>query len=152
MDGGTLGAALFLFGSLFSAAAGALLGGPGARSRIRWGVTGLILPFVVFFLLYRRARRGTVDTPQGRERPAPEPMPDLAGEDLSGLREPVTACPECGFLGVRPPGIGDGVWAGGGELIGVVCRRCDYRGIPLLFPTREEYVAFVRELKARPAP
>lgn len=61
---------------------------------------------------------------------------------------PVTVCPECGFLGVRPPGLHDGVFAGGGELIGVVCPRCAYRGLPLQFDDGDDYRAFVAGLRA----
>lgn len=150
MDGGTLGATLYVFGAAFSAIAGALLGGPGARSRIRWGVTGLILPFIVFFLLHRRLRHGNVEFEQGRPRVPPRPVPHVGGADISTLPEPVTACPDCGFLGIRSPGIQDGVWPGGGELVAVLCPRCDYRGLPLLFPRREDYAEYVDGLQHGP--
>jgi len=77
-------------------------------------------------------------------RPAPPPVPDAAA--LADLKEPVTACPECGFVGIRMAGIQEGAWPGGGSMMKVVCPRCDYVGLPLEFAKREDYAAFLAEL------
>lgn len=75
------------------------------------------------------------------------PVPAPAPEDLEGVPEPTTACPDCGYLGVRMPELRDGLWPGGGELGGrIVCGRCGYQGVPVSFERREEYAAFLREM------
>ena len=125
---------------------GALIAPRGRR--IHWGALATVLPVSIFWLLARRVtgREPVVDKPHAT--PAPVHAPP-EGEDLAYVPEPVKACPECGFLGIRPPGVQDGVWPGGGELILQVCPRCDYRGLPLEFARREDYADFLRRL-ARP--
>ena len=128
---------------------GAALGGPSRRGRGAWAMVGLLFPLALVVLLARRARHqgGLGVLPAGEGYPEPRaPVPVPAQDELSGVPEPVTACPNCGFLGVRPPGVQDGVWPGGGELMGVVCPRCGYRGVPVEFPRREDYRAFLAEL------
>lgn len=143
-----------------AAVVGASLAGPSRRSRIKWGCFCLIMPFVVLFLFHRRARGRTAEgeprfTPSNAKpaapgRPRPRPVPSPTQEDLRDVPEPVSACPDCGFLGIRMPGIQDGAWAGGGQIMFQVCPRCHYRGHPIVFGAREDYAEFVRELAAAP--
>lgn len=132
--------------SAFGFLIGAALGGPTRRGRGAWAMVGLFFAPALLLLLARRARGqgglGVLPDDEGFPEPhAPVPVP--AAEDLEGVPEPVSACPNCAFLGIRPPGVQDGVWPGGGELVGVVCPRCGYRGVPVEFPRREDYRAFV---------
>lgn len=117
----------------------------GRRERIRWAAFGLLLPPSVLWVIARRLR-----PEEPREdawvRAAPRPVARVEASDLGSLPEPVTACPDCGFIGIRPPGVQDGVWPGGGELIEQVCPRCGFRGLPMQFATREEYAEFVAQL------
>jgi hypothetical protein len=83
----------------------------------------------------------------------PEPIADLddaatdAVELLAQLDGPVSACPRCGYLGVRAPGVRDGLWPGGGETgARFVCPRCQYQGIPIEFDNGDDYAQWVREL------
>ncbi|MEA3198662.1 MAG: hypothetical protein QOE90_90 [Thermoplasmata archaeon] len=84
---------------------------------------------------------------------APRPVPPTTGalpgvEDLEGLPFPLTVCPDCGYPGVRHPGIRDGVWAGGGETgARFVCPRCGFQGIPVEFERREDYLGFLAALR-----
>lgn len=136
------------------------LAGPDRANRLKWvGFTLVAWPFFLVLVL-RRLRGRTADNqtpleaaapPEPRVRPVP-PVSPAGSDDLSGVPEPVKACPDCGFLGIRPPGIQDGVWPGGGELIFQVCPRCDYRGLPVEFQRREEYGAFLRDLAGDDAP
>ena len=130
---------------------GALLGGPSRRGRGAWAIVGMTFPPALVVLLARRARRqdGLGRLPPGEGYPEPHaPMPVPALADLDGVPEPVTACPNCAFLGIRPPRMQDGAWAGGGELLGVACPRCGYLGVPVEFPRRADYRAFVASLGA----
>jgi hypothetical protein len=132
--------------SAFGFFVGIVLGGPSRRGRGAWAIVGLLFAPAVLLLLVRRARGqgGLGELPEGEGYPQPaSPMPVPALADLEGVPEPVTACPNCAFLGIRAPGVQDGVWAGGGELVGVVCPRCGYRGVPAEFPRREDYRSFV---------
>lgn len=75
--------------------------------------------------------------------PVPLPTP----EATAALPEPVSACPQCGFLGIRPATMNEGIYAGGGELLSVeFCPRCEYRGLPARFPRREDYVDYLRSI------
>lgn len=140
-----------------AAVVGAFLGGPTPRSRLKWACFSLILPFVVLFLVYRRLAGQTAEgeplrtpaataAPVRRTRPVPRPVPPPSEADLRDVPEPVSACPDCGFLGIRMPGIQDGVWPEGGQIVFQVCPRCHYRGQPLTFSRREDYALFVDEL------
>lgn len=111
---------------------------------------GLPLTAIVALILYVRMRRARLTdapidvTPRADRRP---PIPPVDDATLADVPEPVTACPECAFLGVRMPEIRDGLWPGGGELGSrVVCPRCGYQGLAVRFETREDYGAFLREL------
>ncbi|GEM_PF-4565900 len=89
-------------------------------------------------------------------RPEPEqvarslaktPVPPVDDATLADLPQPLTACPDCGYLGIRPATVRDGAFAGGGTLLSQqVCPRCGYQGLPLSFEKREQYGAFLREL------
>lgn len=111
-----------------------------------------LLAGVGFWLLVAvgalRATRPAHDAPAPRPMPGPLAMPDAAA--LEDLPEPVTACPECGFVGIRMAGIQEGVWPGGGSMMKVVCPRCNYVGLPLEFARREDYAAFLAEMGAVP--
>lgn len=72
-----------------------------------------------------------------------QPVPPVPAEALASVPEPVTACPDCGFLGIRAAGAAEGTWAGGGELTLSACPRCGYTGQPILFRRRAEYATFV---------
>jgi ribosomal protein S27AE len=78
----------------------------------------------------------------------------LDAASLAAIPEPLTACGRCGYLGVRPPRISDGVYAVGGELLSlVVCPRCGHQGLPVRFDRRADYAGFVEELnRGRPRP
>lgn len=85
------------------------------------------------------------------EGPAPPPPVahgvDVDEVDLSGIPEPVEACPHCGYLGIRAPTVADGGIPGTAEISDVrVCRRCGYRGLATFFETREEYRGFLKGL------
>lgn len=60
----------------------------------------------------------------------------------------------CGSLDLALPGIRDGVFPEGGELMASVCRRCGFQGAPLLFSDRDGYEQFrvEREALYRPGP
>lgn len=129
-----------------AAAAGAILARGGWMNRVQWFAFGLLLPPVVLWLVARRIR-GDEATDEVAPRDVPRPVEAPAREDeLAHVPEPVEACPDCGFLGIRSPGVQDGVFPGGGELVMQVCPRCDYRGMPVRFERREDYARFLREL------
>lgn len=155
----TIAAMSYLLAPLWAALAFAL-GGPSRGSRWKWaGFTLLFWP-AILLVIARRARGRTADNedmatigqmPAPRVRPV-APMPPVQDADLADLPEPVKACPDCGFLGIRPPGVQDGVWPGGGELVFQVCPRCGYRGLPLEFPKRADYGDYLRQLAQTDAP
>ncbi len=141
-----------------AAIVGAFLGGPRTADRIKWGAFCLLIWPMVFLLIARRLRGQPADAAAatapdmgaasgaGQARTPPQPVRPVGTSDIAAIPEPVSACPDCGFLGIRPPGIQDGVAIGGGELIFQVCPRCGYRGVPVEFARREDYAAFVGEL------
>ncbi|MFA5862206.1 MAG: hypothetical protein WDA16_10980 [Candidatus Thermoplasmatota archaeon] len=109
----------------------------------------LILPlgplFLVPFAFLRREWKAAESAPSHRRVPPPIGVP---AEDVSDIPTPITACPDCGYLGVRFLGIRDGVWPGGGETgARFVCPRCGFQGIPLQFDEAADYVEFLRELQ-----
>jgi hypothetical protein len=143
----------YVIGIPIGIVAGAIAGGPRPMGRVKWACLGLIFwPFVVVAVVRRLRGLDADGEPVGGRPPAASPpatpvaVPSEA--DVADLPEPVTACPRCGFLGVRPPDVSDGVFSGGGELTFYVCRRCNFRGQPVLFRRREEYRTFVRDLNA----
>lgn len=74
-------------------------------------------------------------------------MPPVSLAELEGIPEPVTACADCGFLGVHPAQLEDGGIPGTSDLMSErVCPRCGYQGLPIELPTREDYVEYLREL------
>lgn len=95
---------------------------------------------------------------RGRSRlversPAPAvPIPPVPVAEVADLVGPVTACPRCGFVGIRPMTIGDGLWPGGGETDARrTCPRCLYIGLPIEFETAQEYAMFLRGLSEDPS-
>lgn len=84
--------------------------------------------------------------------PTPAPRPNVAVElpdadQLTAIPEPVQACPECGYLGIRAPTLRDGGVPGWSDLGDKrVCPRCGYQGLQVEFKTREDYVEFLRVL------
>lgn len=143
MDWGLALAMLWLLTAPVAALVGALVAKGGWRRKVQWAVFGLVFAPSILWLLARRGDTKPVSAPPERAPPMPAPAPD---EELWAVPEPVKACPRCGFLGIRPPGVQDGVFPGGGELIMFVCPRCEHRGLPLSFDKREDYAAFLREL------
>lgn len=122
----------------------------------------LAIPFeaIVAFVVYARMRDARLrDARLARTQldttPRPDRRPPVAPVDaaaIASLPEPVRACPECAYVGVRMPEIGDGLWPGGGELGDrIVCPRCGYQGIAVLFERREEYGAHLRDLAGQGA-
>lgn len=101
---------------------------------------------VVFLLVGWRMARQRPDIELLRARPVPPvEVPDAA--DVSDLPAPISACPDCGFLGIRMPQIEDALWPGGGELGDrKVCPRCGFQGLAVSFDSGDEYATFVRGL------
>ncbi|HEX2021797.1 MAG TPA: hypothetical protein VHH36_03740 [Candidatus Thermoplasmatota archaeon] len=122
---------------------------PQALQLLGFAVFGLGVP-LAFVLIGRRlafpsVRKETTAPPRAR----PPPMPVPAPEDVADLPKPVTACPDCGFLGIRMPQVADGLWPGGGELGDrKVCPRCGWQGLAVSFQTGEAYRAFLQDLAA----
>jgi hypothetical protein len=86
--------------------------------------------------------------PRADRRP---PVAPIAEADLVDVPEPVTACPDCGFLGIRMLGIQDGTIPGAAEIGDKrTCPRCGYQGLAVEFSTRSEYGAFLRDLAGEP--
>ncbi len=56
----------------------------------------------------------------------------------------IVACPSCGSKNIRQGTIGNGVLTGYTSLD--VCRDCGYRGMPIVFDSKEEYKKFLREI------
>jgi hypothetical protein len=76
------------------------------------------------------------------------PVRPVEEADVANVRMPVRVCPDCGYLGIRMPTIGDGLWPGGGETGDrMVCPRCDWQGLPVSFESREDYVEFLRAIQ-----
>lgn len=102
------------------------------------------------FWVIRRRKSSAPETPPRPPQsdapgplPPPVPIPELRA--LAALHEPVTACPVCGFLGIRS-GSGQSVYLGGPILAGCLCPRCGYRGLPLSVDKRADYIDFVGHL------
>jgi hypothetical protein len=74
------------------------------------------------------------------------PVPDAKA--LAALPRPLTACPDCGYVGIRPARFGEGAVAGLGDLMSMrVCGHCGYRGPPVEFDDSADYVAYVEGLR-----
>ena len=138
---GALGVAFLLAVVLLDDGAGAL--------GVALGLVALpflaALPLALMLVGWRLAhpRPMEPDVPRTRARPVPVP----AAEDVADLPEPISVCPDCGFLGIRMPSIGDGLWPGGGEIQDrMVCPRCEWQGLPARFDSRTEYRAWLRDL------
>ena len=118
-----------------------------------YAIFGVPLAAVAAFFVYRRVRRQRIDPTSAGSTPRRmrvRPTGAITDADVSDLPEPITACPDCGYLAIRMPGIGDGLWPGGGETGSrMVCPRCDWQGLPVSFERREDYAEFLRELAAR---
>lgn len=129
----------------------AFLAQGGPRQRIKWIGLAILLPPSVLWLAVRRMK-GDADEPDvDKPYVVPAPVgPVEPGDDIHLVPEPAKACPDCGYLGIRPPGVQDGVVPGGGELVFYVCPRCHYRGVPIQFARREDYADFLRKLAAAP--
>ena len=132
------------------------IAGPWAGVLLVVGSSVGLVAVVAMVVWWRARRRRTGREALPPHRPMPAPVPTL-GEDetievdvLAEVDGPFTACPECAFLGVRFPGIRDGLWPGGGETGGrFVCPRCGFQGIPIEFESGDAYAAFVRSLNER---
>ncbi len=86
-----------------------------------------------------RTTAAATAAPDETKAPMVEPMPPIDVDAAADLPEPVIACPQCFFLGIKSASVGDGIWPGGGELIHQVCPRCHFRGQPLEFGTAADY-------------
>ena len=129
----------------FAFAAGLLVAG------LPWAALGAAAQGLLVLAVARRLRRDREEPPVPELGPPPRPAAgiDLDEVDLSGVREPVEACPHCGYLGIRAPALPDGAIPGAAELMDVrVCRRCGYRGLATVFDTREDYRRFLKGLAA----
>lgn len=64
------------------------------------------------------------------------------------------ACLRCGSLDLAVPGIRDGIFPEGGELLSSACRTCGYQGAPVVFADRDAWLQFREERQAlyRPGP
>lgn len=122
--------------SLFAFAAGA----------VGLGIGGLVTAAALGAVGWRHRQQVFYDPPM----PAPRPnvaveLPDA--DQLTAIPEPVQACPECGYLGIRAPTLSDGGVPGYSDMGDKrVCPRCGYQGIQVEFRTREDYVEFLRVL------
>lgn len=119
-----------------------------------FALLGIPLEAIVAFVIYRRLRRARLDpqpidtTPRPDRRP---PVAPVSEEAIAALPEPVTACPDCAYIGIRTPELRDGVVPGGGEIGDkIVCPRCGYQGLAVRFDKREDYGEFLRDLAQLP--
>ena len=108
---------------------------------------GVVLLVAFGVWLARRARgdRLVRVAPSATPRAIPlvrEPTP----EALAALPLPVHACPDCGYLGIRPPTLSDGAFGGGGPMTAQYCPHCGYRGPPAEFDAAADYAEYVAGL------
>ena len=57
----------------------------------------------------------------------------------------VKACPECGSAHLGVPGLRDGITPVA-DVMAYKCLECDWVGVPVMFATEEERLAFVEEI------
>lgn len=128
--------------------------GLGARGRVDWSLVvpaavgaALAVPFAIWAV--RRARRAV--EVRVAEPPEPRVMPLVREPDeaaLAALPTPLRACPDCGYVGIRPASMLEGAYAGGGELLSIhVCPHCGYRGPPAEFDDADAYREYVAGLR-----
>jgi C4-type Zn-finger protein len=60
----------------------------------------------------------------------------------------VKACPKCGSRDIRMAGMRNGIIFGLTSY-NLVCKKCNYKGMPIIFDSEKEYEKFFRELKNR---
>ncbi|HEX2021605.1 MAG TPA: hypothetical protein VHH36_02775 [Candidatus Thermoplasmatota archaeon] len=71
----------------------------------------------------------------------------LDPEALRAVPLPATACPNCGSLGVRAEGLGEGGgWVAPVGAQAWRCSGCGFSGTPIEFATREAYAEFLAGL------
>lgn len=100
------------------------------------GSLALLASLVVFVAL----RRVAIAARREATRPTPEPV---GPEEVRVVpKGPVNACLRCGSMEVIPAPLGADAFFSQWW-----CRRCDWRGQPLLFDTGAEYAEFVSELR-----
>jgi len=63
----------------------------------------------------------------------------------------IKACPKCGSRDVRMAGIGEGTIFGLTSW-DMVCEKCNYKGMPILFDSENDYEAFLKELENEQKP
>jgi C4-type Zn-finger protein len=63
------------------------------------------------------------------------------------MKTPIRACPKCGSTDIQMGGIREGVLYGLTSWT-LVCKRCGYKGMPILFDSEEEYKKFLDEIKS----
>lgn len=138
--------AVFLFGALGA-------GVPTSGRDMLQLAFGLLVAMAVLYAVARIAMRllrpepplAKADlAPRADRRPPIPPVPD---SELADLPEPVSACPDCGFLGIRMLSLQDGAIPGGSELGDkMTCPRCGYQGLAVRFDKRADYGEFLRDL------
>lgn len=64
----------------------------------------------------------------------------------------IQACHHCGSTSLQVPKFKDGIVPETDNLNDWVCDECGRRGIPLEFERKDDYQAFVDELRSRPDP
>ena len=63
----------------------------------------------------------------------------------------IKACPKCGSKDVRMAGIGEGTIFGLTSW-DMVCEKCNYIGMPIIFNSEKDYEAFLKELENEQKP
>ena len=91
--------------------------------------------------------RGDRKATEANTQATPGPVEMPPRDKLAQIKEPIAACPRCGYPGMKPPTLSDGIWAGGGETNFLVCGRCACRGQPLVLEDGNAYGAFLEALQ-----
>jgi C4-type Zn-finger protein len=63
----------------------------------------------------------------------------------------IKACPKCGSRDIRMAGIGEGTIFGLTSW-DMVCEKCNYKGMSILFDSENDYEAFLKELENEQKP
>ena len=58
----------------------------------------------------------------------------------------IKACPKCGSRDICMAGIRDGIIFGLTSY-DLVCKKCNYKGMPIIFDSEKDYELFLKELK-----
>ena len=63
----------------------------------------------------------------------------------------IKACPKCGSRDIRMAGIRDGTIFGLTSY-DMICEKCNYKGMPIIFDSKKDYEMFLKELKNQQKP